>query len=149
VAGELLPPYWGDLVRLTAPDELALQPMYDFTAPRYATGRFMLAGDAATVARPHTGAGAVKALQDGVAIESAFRAAPALDGVLAAYDDSRTAAGGALVGLGRSLGRALVQETPEWGELDQAGLEAWWAQADGTGVFGGKQLDSGTGPHPR
>ncbi|MFE2984733.1 FAD-dependent monooxygenase [Streptomyces sp. NPDC059262] len=149
VAAELLPPYWGDLVRLTAPEELALQPMYDFTAPRYATGRFMLAGDAATVARPHTGAGAVKALQDGAALESALRSAPDVDEALAAYDGSRTAAGGALVGLGRSLGRALVQETPDWRELDRAGLEAWWAQADGTGVFGGKRLDSGTGPHPR
>jgi hypothetical protein len=80
-----------------------------------------------------------------------FRTGAAVARVEATAGGARvhTAAGGALVGLGRSLGRALVQETPEWGELDQAGLEAWWAQADGTGVFGGKQLDSGTGPHPR
>ncbi|MFE0058962.1 FAD-dependent monooxygenase, partial [Streptomyces sp. NPDC059003] len=72
VADALLPPYWADLVRATAPDELFLQPMYDFTAPHYARDRVLLAGDAATVARPHTGAGAVKALQDATVLESAI-----------------------------------------------------------------------------
>lgn len=105
VAEELLPSYWGDLVRLTTPEELALQPMYDFTAPRYATGRFLLAGDAATVARPHTGAGAVKALQDGAALESALRSAADVDEALAAYDDSRTA-------MRRCAGRARAEPGP-------------------------------------
>ncbi|MFF2501889.1 FAD-dependent monooxygenase [Streptomyces sp. NPDC058067] len=145
VADELMPPYWGDLVRLTTPAELSLQPLYDFTAPHYASGRLALAGDAATVARPHTGAGAVKALQDATALESAFRSASGFDGALAAYDGARAPSGAAMVGLGRSLGRALVQETPDWRALDAAGLAAWWEQADGTGVFGGRRLDPGAG----
>ncbi|MFH8770126.1 FAD-dependent monooxygenase [Streptomyces sp. NPDC017958] len=140
VAAELLPPYWGDLVRSTTHDELFLQPMYDFTAPRYAVGRALLMGDAAAVARPHTGAGAVKALQDATVLESALTSTATWSDALAAYDAARAPAGRGMVDLGRRLGRALVQETPNWRALDQTGLETWWKQADGTGAFGGREL---------
>lgn len=140
VCDELLPPYWGDLVRTTTPDELFLQPMYDFTAPRYTTGRVLLMGDAATVARPHTGAGAVKALQDATVLESAFATATTWPDALDTYDTDRTVAGGAMVDLGRRLGHALVEETPPWRSMDQTALETWWKQADGGGVFGGREL---------
>ncbi|QIB48613.1 FAD-dependent monooxygenase [Streptomyces aureoverticillatus] len=142
VADELLPPYWGSLVRATEPDELFLQPMYDFTAPRYARDRVLLAGDAATVARPHTGAGAVKALQDATVLESAIATATTWPEALESYDTDRTVAGRTMVDLGRRLGRALVEETPRWRDLDQPGLEAWWRRADGSGAFGGRELRS-------
>lgn len=142
VADELLPPYWGAVVRAPRPDELSLQPMYDFTAPRYALDRVLLAGDAATVARPHTGAGAVKALQDATVLESAIATATTWPEALESYDTDRTVAGRTMVDLGRRLGLALVERTPPWRELDQAGLEAWWRQADGTGAFGGRELRS-------
>ncbi|MEU5211584.1 FAD-dependent monooxygenase [Streptomyces sp. NPDC020742] len=140
VAEELLPPYWGGLLRLTPPEEVFIQPMYDFTAPRYAAGRLLLAGDAATVARPHTGAGAVKALQDAVALEAALQALPRNPDALAAYGAERGATGRTMVELGRRLGRFLVQDTPDWRSLDQAGVEQGWAAADGSGAFGGRAL---------
>lgn len=140
IAAELLPPYWGGLVGLTAPDELFVQPLYDFTAPRYATGRLLLTGDAATVARPHTGAGAVKALQDATALESALRSAPCWAEALRAYDSERTAAGRAMVELGRRLGHALVEAAPDWGSMDPPALEAWWQWAAVGGGFGGRAL---------
>ncbi|MEV0445046.1 FAD-dependent monooxygenase [Streptomyces spectabilis] len=140
VADVLLPPYWGAVVRATAPAELFLQPMYDYTAPRYTEGRVLLAGDAATVARPHTGAGAVKALQDATVLESAITTAVTWPDALESYDADRTVAGRTMVDLGRRLGRAFVQETPDWRSLGQAGLEAWWQRADGTGAFGGREL---------
>ncbi|MFI6088522.1 FAD-dependent monooxygenase [Streptomyces sp. NPDC051218] len=140
VCDELLPPYWGDLVRATAPEELFLQPMYDFTAPRCTAGRLLLMGDAATVARPHTGAGAVKALQDATVLESAFATATTWPDALDTYDTDRTVSGAAMVDLGRRLGRALVEETPPWRSMDQTALETWWKQADGGGAFGGREL---------
>ncbi|UQT55404.1 FAD-dependent monooxygenase [Streptomyces durmitorensis] len=140
VCDELLPPYWGDLVRTTTPDELFLQPMYDYTAPRYTTGRVLLMGDAATVARPHTGAGAVKALQDATVLESAFATATTWPDALDTYDTDRTVAGAAMVDLGRRLGHSLVEETPPWRSMDQTALETWWKQADGGGTFGGRAL---------
>ncbi|MEU9115264.1 hypothetical protein AB0D04_26645 [Streptomyces sp. NPDC048483] len=49
-------------------------------------------------------------------------------------------AGRTLVELRRRLGRMLVQQTPDWRTLDQAGLDAAWAAADGSGAFGGSEL---------
>ncbi|MGW0535074.1 FAD-dependent monooxygenase [Streptomyces sp. NPDC003032] len=140
VADDLLPPYWGALVRATAPGELFLQPMYDFTAPRCATDRVLLVGDAAAVARPHTGAGAVKALQDATVLESALTTADTWAQALDAYDSDRTPCGRTMVDLGRRLGDALVLATPDWRVMDQTALEIWWKQADGTGAFGGREL---------
>ncbi|MFD4629047.1 FAD-dependent monooxygenase [Streptomyces sp. NPDC058284] len=140
VADALLPPYWGALVRETAPAELFLQPMYDFAAPRCTAGRVLLVGDAAAVARPHTGAGAVKALQDATVLESALTAADDWADALAAYDADRTASGRSMVDLGRRLGGALVQATPDWRAMDQAAMESWWKRADGSGAFGGREL---------
>ncbi|MFJ9407917.1 FAD-dependent monooxygenase [Streptomyces sp. NPDC101393] len=142
VTEALLPPYWGGLIRLTPPQEVFIQPMYDFTAPRYTSGRLVLAGDAATVARPHTGAGAVKALQDAAALEAALLAAAERPGALDAYGAERGATGRTMVELGRRLGRPLVQETPDWGALDQTGVESLWSAADGSGAFGGRALQS-------
>ncbi|WP_437113228.1 FAD-dependent monooxygenase [Streptomyces venezuelae] len=140
VADELLPPYWGALLRETAPDELFLQPMYDFTAPRCTADRVLLVGDAAAVARPHTGAGAVKALQDATVLESALATADTWDDALDTYDTDRTVSGRAMVDLGRRLGGAFVQATPDWRAMDQAAMDAWWRQADGSGAFGGRVL---------
>lgn len=101
IADTQLAPYWGQLVRTTTADELFVQPMYDFTAPHYATGRLVLAGDAATVARPHTGGGAVKALQDATALEACLTSTPDWEAALHAYDSGRAATGRSMVELGR------------------------------------------------
>ncbi|WP_329462376.1 FAD-dependent monooxygenase [Streptomyces sp. NBC_01431] len=140
VADTQLPPYWGQLMHLTAPEDTFIQPMYDFTAPRYAAGRLALTGDAATVARPHTGGGAVKALQDATALQTALASATDWPEALAAYDAVRSPVGRSMVDLGRRLGLGLVQETPDWSAMDQPGLEKWWQQADGSGAFGGRRL---------
>ncbi|MEU0987249.1 hypothetical protein [Streptomyces sp. NPDC005953] len=136
-----LPPFWATLITLTRAEELFVQPMYDFTATPGVRGGLALLGDAATVARPHTGAGAVKALQDASLLETALRGSDGdLFGALGRYDAARSAAGSSMVELGRQLGRALVEATPEWGELSRNELDAWWHRADAAGVFGGRQL---------
>ncbi|OKI00790.1 monooxygenase [Streptomyces sp. CB02923] len=145
VTGELLPPYWGGLLQLTQPDELFIQPMYDFTAPHYGSGRLLLAGDAATVARPHTGGGAVKALQDATALETAFAAAADWSEVPAAYDAARGPVGASMVELGRRLGDALVLRSPDWRTVEQGQLDALWSGA-GPSAFGGRELPGARGP---
>lgn len=142
IADTRLAPYWGQLVRTTTADELFVQPMYDFTAPHYANGRLVLAGDAATVARPHTGGGAVKALQDATALEKCLTGEPDWRAALSAYDTGRATSGRSMVELGRRLGVGLVEQTPDWSAMDQGGLEKWWQQVDGSGGFGGRRLTS-------
>lgn len=76
--------------------------------------------------RPHTATGAVKALQDALCLERVLREGPDVSAALERYADERTAAGAHLVELGRRMGRALVEETPDWPTMGQAEVDAWF-----------------------
>jgi 2-polyprenyl-6-methoxyphenol hydroxylase-like FAD-dependent oxidoreductase len=124
------PPLWADLVARTEPGDIAVQPMIDVPAARYAAGRVALAGDAGTTARPHTASGTVKALQDAIALEAAARGGHQdWSSALAAYGSERCGVGNALVRLGGSLGHAAVEATPDWGAMSAAEYAAWWNAA--------------------
>ena len=47
------------------------------------------------------------------------------EGSLAAYDAERCRAGRELVELGRRIGRAQVEETPEWASMTPEDFDAW------------------------
>jgi 2-polyprenyl-6-methoxyphenol hydroxylase-like FAD-dependent oxidoreductase len=87
-----------------------------------------LAGDAASVARPHTGGGAVKALQDALVLEDAWRKAESWDEVLTAYDADRAAMGSAMVRFGQRLGETHVVDTPDWATMTESELNVWWLE---------------------
>jgi 2-polyprenyl-6-methoxyphenol hydroxylase-like FAD-dependent oxidoreductase len=129
VITESFPPLWADVVGRTPAERISVQPVFDVIAPRYVSGRLALAGDAGATARPHTGSGAVKALEDALALESGCRAATEWVPVLAGYERARTATGNALTALGRSLGRALVENTPDWSAMSETDFPAWWREA--------------------
>ncbi|MEK8145487.1 hypothetical protein NKH18_41475 [Streptomyces sp. M10(2022)] len=93
--------------------------------PRSADPPFLLAGDAASVTRPHTASGAVKALQDALCLEQALRESPAPADALRHYARERTAEGARLMELGRRLGGAQVERTPDWTAMDQDAVDAW------------------------
>ena len=122
---EHLPAYWAEVVRLTDARALSVQPVYDEALESYASGRVVLIGDAGTVTRPHTASGATKALQDALALERAWLEHDTWDEALAAYDAERCSAGNELVELGRRIGRAQVEETPDWHSMTAADLDAW------------------------
>ncbi|WP_234365885.1 FAD-dependent monooxygenase [Streptomyces albireticuli] len=144
VVEERFPPYWQEVVRRTPRSGTYVQPIYDLAVPHYGEGRLVLAGDAAAVARPHSGSGAVKALQDAAVLERVLREEPDLDAAVRAYDAERSPTGRAVVGVGRRLGRAQVQATPDWAAMDQEAVDTWWrTAADGGRGFGGQAL---TGP---
>lgn len=144
LADAALPAHWGAAVRLTRRGQVLIQPIYDLAAPTYAGRHVVLLGDAAAVARPHLGAGAVKALQDAAVLERLWHEAPSWDALLAGYDAERRSAGHSMVVIGRRIGRAQVTHTPDWGAYDQAGFEAWWrrltAAPDGSDALGGRAL---------
>ncbi|MFF7177981.1 FAD-dependent monooxygenase [Streptomyces sp. NPDC008121] len=140
LAARHLPPFWQEVIHLTRPEDTFVQPMYDMLAPSYTLGRLVLLGDAASVARPNTGSGAVKALQDAAALEGALRAHGRWQDALAAYSTERIPIGQATVELGRRLGRAQVTATPDWQTMDQPALEQWWLEAAGPTGFGGHAL---------
>ncbi|AUY49145.1 monooxygenase [Streptomyces sp. CB01881] len=136
-----LPSYWAGVVTLTPRERTLLQPVYDLAVPRRTTGRLLLAGDAATVVRPHNTSGVVKALQDACAFEDAWRTADSWAELLPVYDAERGAVGRETVEVGRRLGRAQVTEAPDWSAMDEAAMVDWWRQqVVGTGGFGGHAI---------
>ncbi|MFC9242667.1 FAD-dependent monooxygenase [Streptomyces sp. NPDC057136] len=125
LAEEHFPAEWADIVARGEHVSLVCHPVTDFQVPRSAHPPFLLAGDAAAITRPHTASGAVKALQDALCLERALRGSASTADALRRYADERTAAGAQLVELGRRLGRAQVERTPEWHTMGPVELDAW------------------------
>lgn len=124
IAEEHFPAEWAGIVARGHHSSQALHPVADFVVPRAAEPPFLLAGDAASVTRPHTASGAVKALQDALCLERSLRASASVAEALHRYADERSAEGARLVGLGRRLGRAFVENAPDWPSMGPAEVEA-------------------------
>ncbi|MFJ9322685.1 FAD-dependent monooxygenase [Streptomyces globisporus] len=147
LVADTFPPYWAARVLRTPAETTFIQPIYDLEVPHYTSGRLVLVGDAASVARPHIGGGSVKALQDATALEAAWVAGESWKEVLEGYDERRGTVGAAMVALARRMGDAQVENTPDWAAMDQAGFDAWW-QAQNSGSdrrsgFGGHSMKAG------
>ncbi|WSY87047.1 FAD-dependent monooxygenase [Streptomyces sp. NBC_00876] len=125
VAEEHFPADWAEIVGRGAHTSLACHDVADFHVPRVAKPPFLLAGDAASITRPHTASGATKALQDALCLERVLRASSSADGALHRYADERSAEGARLVALGRRLGHAMVERTPDWASMGAAEVAAW------------------------
>ncbi|CAM5273259.1 FAD-dependent monooxygenase [Streptomyces avidinii] len=136
------PPYWGRALALTGPADTFVQPIYDMETPRAAAGRLLLAGDAASVVRPHNTSGAAKALQDATALADGWRGCGTFEELLRGYQETRGAAGRDLVALARRLGRAQVERTPAWASMNGAEMAAWWrGQLGGSPGIGGRAMN--------
>lgn len=125
----VLPPSFARLVRTTPREAFALQPVYDHLSPGYASGAVALVGDAASVARPHTGGGVAKAAEDAFALAEVLKSAPDWPTAFAAYESERRPADAALVETGRSMGYAMVENTPNWGAMSENDMSVWAAEA--------------------
>lgn len=112
---------------LNAPD-VAVQGIWDLELEHYVNGTAVLMGDAGSVARPHTASGAVKGLQDAMALARLVGESGSLPEALAGYDAERPQAAAALVAVGRVFGTQQVLDTPDFHDMDQAGFDAWIAQ---------------------
>ncbi|WP_327135025.1 monooxygenase [Streptomyces sp. NBC_01343] len=135
------PPHWAQVLALTEPADTYVQPIYDLETARTTAGRLLLAGDAATVVRPHNTSGVAKALQDASAFEDAWRRAGSWAELLGGYHAARGAAGREMVALARRLGRGQVEQTPAWAAMDHREVESWWRELlDGAADIGGQAM---------
>ncbi|MER5277929.1 FAD-dependent monooxygenase [Streptomyces sp. NPDC002809] len=125
VAEEHFPADWAEIVGRGAHTSLACHDVADFHVPRVAEPPFLLAGDAASITRPHTASGATKALQDALCLERVLRASSSAAEALRRYADERSGEGARLVALGRRLGHAMVERTPDWAAMGAAEVAAW------------------------
>lgn len=124
VARDRLPEQINRMIARTPASATGLQPVIDRPAQRTGTGRVVLAGDANAVARPHTASGAVKALQDAMALEEVLRSNPSIPDAVTAFDERRRPAANQLVELGRRIGRDQVERTPDWSTMTAESLGA-------------------------
>jgi 2-polyprenyl-6-methoxyphenol hydroxylase-like FAD-dependent oxidoreductase len=110
-----------------ATDKPFVQAINEARVPAYHRGRICLIGDAATVVRPHTAAGSVKAMTDALALSKALPTGRSLNAALQTWDDERCVAGNQLVSLGAALGEALVTRVPDWSAMNPAMMERLYA----------------------
>jgi len=104
-AEAVLAPQFRDLIRLV--DRPILQAIYDIESPRMAFGRVALIGDAAFVARPHVGAGVVKAARDALALTRALEAASDIAAALKRMEAAQRPFGRRIIARARELGACL------------------------------------------
>jgi 2-polyprenyl-6-methoxyphenol hydroxylase-like FAD-dependent oxidoreductase len=124
---QAIPPACAEVVKVTP--QPIFTPVYDVKVPALACGRVVLLGDAGTVVRPVTGSGAVKGLEDDMALADALvRDRDDIDTALAEYNAERLPVGLGLVELGQRMGTALVDEAPDWGAMTAEELEAWMSR---------------------
>jgi 2-polyprenyl-6-methoxyphenol hydroxylase-like FAD-dependent oxidoreductase len=90
------------------------QPIFDLDPPRVAAGRVALLADAASVARPHVGAGVTKGALNAAWLADALKAESNIDAALAAYETRARKFGAALVARGRDIG-AYLEDAPRAG----------------------------------
>lgn len=136
LAEEHFPADWAGIVGRGAHTSLACHDVADFHVPRVAEPPFLLAGDAASITRPHTASGATKALQDALCLERVLRASSSVAEVLCRYADERSDEGARLVALGRRLGHAMVERTPDWAAMGPREVAEWGrATLDGAGSY--------------
>jgi 2-polyprenyl-6-methoxyphenol hydroxylase-like FAD-dependent oxidoreductase len=109
-APEVLPKLYAEIVAKSA--GTGVQTVHERTVPAYRRGRVCLAGDAGALARPHTGTGVLKGIEDAIALGDALRMPGSLDDALERWSQERTARGNELVKLGGQLARALAAEVP-------------------------------------
>jgi 2-polyprenyl-6-methoxyphenol hydroxylase-like FAD-dependent oxidoreductase len=135
LARSLFPASFHELVAATArPFEQAI---FSYMVPRMVQGRVALLGDAAHLARPHVGSGALMALQDARCLRESLEATGGdIDTALAAFDGQRLPACGATVAVGDRLGIAHQGRLHDWERFTPADFEAWWAAV----VKGGEPL---------
>lgn len=104
-AADLLPPQFAEVVRL-APKPF-LQPIYDFRPDTIVRDCVALLGDAAFVARPHVGAGVLKAACDAISLVDALKESASVEAALQRYQAERVPDCHRLVDKARYLGAYL------------------------------------------
>jgi 2-polyprenyl-6-methoxyphenol hydroxylase-like FAD-dependent oxidoreductase len=119
------PPYWAEAIARTKLDNVLVHQVVDLRTSRYHAHRIALIGDAATVARPHTGSGATKAVQDALTLARLCGEHGDWADVLTAYDAQRHPVGAELVELGQRIGRAQVTATPPWTAMTPDNFTEW------------------------
>lgn len=100
-----LSPEFAEIVHKT--DQLFFQPIFDLETEQMVSDRVALLGDAAYVARPHSGMGVTKAAYDAIELTRALSTQSSLQAALGIYQAQRSQFGNAIVRQARNMGTSL------------------------------------------
>ncbi len=114
---------------IVATAEPFMQVSFDLHVPSFVQGRVCLLGDASSIARPHVAAGALKAQQQAVALAAALGSQPSIEAALQVWNEDARIKADQQIALGKTLGRALITEAPDWRTMDEPQMQSWWASA--------------------
>jgi 2-polyprenyl-6-methoxyphenol hydroxylase-like FAD-dependent oxidoreductase len=121
---------------IVATAEPFMQVSFDLHVPSFVQGRVCLLGDASSIARPHVAAGALKAQQQAVSLAEALSSHASIDAALDAWNEDARIKADQQIALGKTLGRALITEAPDWSAMNEQQMQSWWASAtSGTYVY--------------
>jgi len=105
LATATLAPVFAEVVHKTP--QLFFQPIFDLEVDSMVSGRVALLGDAAFVARPHSGMGVTKAAYDALELVRALDSHPDPDQALNVYQSSRSKFGKTIVRQARNMGACI------------------------------------------
>lgn len=126
IAREQLPTYFADI--MAAADNHFAQAIYMVDVPTYHNGRVCLIGDAGAVAPPYTASGVFKGMNNAIDLTEALNS-DSCDVALAKWSKTQTALGQRLSALGRQLEQALIWHVPNFGQMSEVDMQAWWQNA--------------------
>jgi len=124
IASRQLPDYIAEAICNT--EEPFIQGIFDIQVPHYHKGHVCLIGDAATLARPHTGGGTAKAMLNAINLARSLSTSDSIDQGLSNWDSKEAAVGKMMASLGEDLGKVLITEAPNWALLDEISIKRLW-----------------------
>lgn len=127
LAREHLPAYFADIME--ASEYHFAQAIYLIDVPSYYDGRICLIGDAGAVAPPYTASGVFKGMNNAIDLAEALGCAGCVDDAIAEWSAEQTATGKRMVALGRRLEQALIWNVPDFSQMEETEMKAWWENA--------------------
>lgn len=109
-------------------DKPFLQAVFDLQVTNYVKDKICFIGDAASVLRPHSASGTIKALQDSIQLARNFEKYQT-NNLVAALDEwnqTQLATAQEQVLLSKTMGEALVTNPPNWENMNENLMDEWW-----------------------
>lgn len=122
-----LPDYYARIINNS--EDTFIQPVYDVCLPDYRVNRVCLIGDAATLARPHSGSGVMKGMEDSLALAKLLDDVDNIDQALEQWSTQQAETAKQSFTLGSKLGQAYMENTPDMASLNEEQIMNWFIEA--------------------
>ena len=127
LARDHLPTYYADIIAGSV--DTFVQAVYMVSVPTYHVGRICLTGDAGAVAPPFTASGVYKGMNNAIELTQVLQTHNDVDDALHKWGTNETRTGMRMAALGKQLEQALIWQIPDFAQMDETEMKAWWETA--------------------